>query len=101
METIRQGDILLVKIDKLPDGLEPSDIKTFLENGSGGNPHSFEGGVFYPKNEDDFILGYFESKNTKIYHAEHSPNWDSIPDGVWQVRRQNEETIEGLKAVVD
>ncbi len=98
---IRQGDICLVKISKLPKGLVSSKTNTLLANGSGGNPHTFKGGTYYPKVEGDFMLGYLKAKGTKIYHTEHSPKGDSIPAGIYEVRKQVEFTHEGLRPVVD
>lgn len=98
---IRQGDIALIKISKLPTGLKASKTDTLLQNGSGGNPHTFKGGIFYPKVDGDFILGYLKAKNTKLFHIEHSPKGDKIPDGFYQVRKQVEITHSGMVPVVD
>ena len=97
----RQGDISLIGISKFPKGLKSSKTETILQNGSGGNPHSFKGGIFYPHIEGDFIIGYLKAKGTKIYHVEHSPKGDKIDDGLYEIRRQVESTIGGLKAVID
>ncbi len=97
----RQGDICGVKIPELPKGLKASKVATLLQNGSSGNPHDFKGGIFYPKVGGDFIIGYLKAKGTKIYHVEHSPKGDKIPDGLYEIRRQSEDTIRGLKQVQD
>lgn len=97
----RHGDVALVKIESLPEGLEPSKSNVLIQQGSGGNPHSFEGGMFYEKKEGDFLLGYLEAKNTKLFHAEHSPNGGEIEDGIYEVRFQVEHTHEGMKQVID
>lgn len=100
-QAYRHGDIALVKIDSLPEGLIPSNTNILLQQGSGGNPHSFKGGTFYEKKQGDFILGYLEAKNTKIYHAEHSPQGGDIENGVYEVRFQVEYTVDGMKQVID
>ena len=95
----RQGDVALVGVDKLPKGLE-AGANVLLQEGSGGNPHTFEGGKFYPQVKDS-VLGYLVAKKTKLFHIEHSPKGDEIENGVYQVIRQNEDTHEGLKVVED
>lgn len=97
----RHGDVALIKIEKLPEGLTPSKTNVLIQQGSGGNPHSFKGGMFHEKKEGDFTLGYLEAKDTKLYHAEHSPEGASIEDGLYEVCFQVEFTHEGMKQVVD
>lgn len=97
----RHGDLAFVQIEKLPKGLKQSNTNILLQQGSGGNPHSFNGGTFYEKKEGDFIIGYLEAKDTKLYHIEHSPKGGKIDDGVYEVRFQVEYTHEGMKQVVD
>lgn len=100
MKNYRQGDIGLVGVAELPKDLEVSDANILLQEGSGGNPHTFQGGKFYPKLKDN-QLGFLVAENTKLVHVEHSPNGDEIENGIYQIIRQNEETHEGLKPVVD
>ncbi len=95
----RQGDIALVGVGEMPKGLEVGP-NVLLQEGSGGNPHNFQGGKFYPKVEDN-VLGYLVAEDTKLFHVEHSPKGDVIENGIYKVVRQNEDTHEGLKPVVD
>ncbi len=102
LQNFRQGDICYVGIDKLPEGLQDTSGTIILQSGSGGNPHSYIGGMFYKKEEGDFVLGYLKAKDTKLFHAEHGPKSGfKLPNGFYQVRKQSEETIEGLKPVID
>lgn len=96
----RQGDICGLPVDNLPEGLEQSKTNVLLQEGSGGNPHTFKGGQFYPLAKDN-VLGYLVADKTKIFHVEHNPKGDLIQDGVYQIIRQNEDTHEGLKPVID
>ena len=107
-QVYRQGDLAYEVIDKLPDGLIPSKTKVILQNGSGGNPHTFKSGVFYPKVENEYVIGYLKAeKGCKLYHIEHGDKkedtirFGSLPVGVYKVRRQNEERIDGLRPVID
>lgn len=98
---IRQGDIAYIPA-KMPKGLKKSATNIILQSGSGGNPHSFTGGAFYPHQDSNFVIGYLQAKNTKLFHAEHGPKSGvAIPNGTYEVRRQVEDTHEGLKVVED
>lgn len=103
----RHGDLGLVQVDKMPAGLDVSKSNVLLENGSGGHSHTFKGGKFYPKVEGDFVLGYLFASKTKLYHPEHGGKKTgnlkeaTIKDGIYEVRKQNEHTPNGLKPVID
>ena len=65
----RHGEILLLKIDKLPEGLEESKTKTLMV-GSHGNSHTIDMGKIYLKKEDEFNFGYLVAENTNLLHPE-------------------------------
>ncbi len=101
----RHGDLALISIDKLPDGLKKSDSKVLM-TGSGGNDHSFDNGEFYPHRKDDFIFGYFVANNTTLLHKEHGKRakglWKAkIKDDIYELRNQVEQTHQGMRQVVD
>jgi len=98
----RHGEILLVKIDKLPKGLKVSESKVII-NGSHSNAHTINNGKLYFAKEGDFIFGYLVAKNTSLLHPEHSPKIGDakIKDGVYQLVKQNEFTPQGLIPVID
>ena len=101
----RHGEIGFTKIDKLPEGLKKSNTKTFLI-GSNNNPHTYDNGSLYFKDEDIFIFGYFEAKDTKLYHCEHGKGKDKLkiaklPDGFYQLRRQVETINKQMRPVID
>jgi hypothetical protein len=100
-EGYRQGDVRYFLTDTLPEGLKESKSSIILQTGSGGNPHTFKGGKFYPLVEGDFKIGYLVAKNTKIFHIEHNPKGTLIQDGIYEVGRQVEETPDELKPVID
>ncbi len=105
-EAYRHGEIALVKIDKLPEGLKPSNSK-ILMTGSHGNNHSFDKGLFYPKIEGDYIFGYLEAKSTTLLHMDHGHGEEekikkaNLPDGIYELRKQHEHTPQGLQPVID
>ncbi len=97
----RHGEILLLKIDKLPEELKKTESK-ILMTGSHGNHHSFDNGVFYKK-EDGQTFGYLKAKDTSLLHPEHSPKIGDalIKNGYYQLIKQVEFTPEGLVPVID
>ncbi len=101
----RHGDLALLQVNKMPK-LKESKTNVLLQEGSGGHPHTFKGGKFYPDLKD-LSLGFLVAEKTKLYHPEHGDKKvgslmeASIKDGIYQVIRQVEDTHEGLKPVVD
>lgn len=108
MKNVRHGDLALIGIEKLPEGLKKGTSKVLM-TGSGGNDHSFDKGEFYPKQNGQFVIGYFVSvKGTNLYHIEHGKKVKGkdlrgvlLPVGIWELRKQNEETNSGMKPVQD
>lgn len=104
---IRHGDLALIGIKELPKDLKPTKTKILMV-GSGGNNHSIDNGTVYLKNVDEFVFGYLVAKNTKLLHIEHGKivkgkklKEVKIEDGVYQLRKQNEMTHQGMRQVVD
>jgi len=106
IQAYRHGDLCLVKLDKLPKELKVSKTNILMQNGSGGNPHSFQGGSFYPVKKEEFVIGYLKAKNTILFHVEHGEGKRGlksakIKDGIYEVRGQVEYTHNGMKEVID
>lgn len=97
----RHGDVALIGISKLPVSLKESNTNIFMSKGSGGHDHTFKGGKFYPKVKGNNVIGYIRAKDTVLYHEEHSPKGVPIANGVYEIRKQNEFTHEGLREVID
>jgi len=96
MKAYRHGEMLLLKIEALPEGLTKTKDKIFA-TGSHGNNHSISEGTLL-ENENE---KYLEAKNTKLLHPEHSPKGADIEDGYYQLITQMEYTPEGLTPVID
>ena len=101
LKNYRHGDVSIIGIESLPKTLKASNDNVFMSKGSSGHDHTFTGGVFYPKVKGDNIVGYLVAKGTVLYHEEHSPKGVKIQDGIYEIRKQNEFTHEGLREVVD
>ena len=101
-KAFRHGEIVFVTIDKLPEGLKPSKDKTFA-TGSHNHSHTANHGTWYPKQDGQFIIGYFTAKDTSLLHPEHSPKVGDakLPDGDYEVRKQSEYINGELKVVID
>lgn len=98
----RHGEIGLHQIKALPKGLERANTKVFM-TGSHGHNHSISSGDLYLKKDGDYVFGYLVAKNTSLLHPEHSPNMGDakIEDGVYELRKQQEYTPDGLVPVID
>ena len=103
----RHGDLALISIEKLPEGLVETKSKVIM-TGSGGNNHTFNNGKLYLKNVNQFVIGYFEAiEDTKLFHIEHGCKSEgtlkeaSIEKGFYEIRKQCEDTHTGMKRVID
>lgn len=105
-KAFRHGELVLVAIDKLPDGLIETKTNLLIK-GNTGNSHSFKGGKIYLKNDGQFIIGYFQAKNTQLFHPEHGEKKSAgvmvakLPDGLYELRKQSEFINGELKQVID
>jgi hypothetical protein len=109
VRNIRHGDMALIAIDAIPKVLEdllPSESKVLLV-GRNGNAHSFTNGTFYD-DEDGQVVGYLVAEpGCKLLHRDHGSETGGtlreaeIPPLIYQVRRQAEETHEGMRPVED
>ena len=103
---IRHGDLVLVKINQLPTGLQPTTTHTLMQ-GSGGNNHDVRNGDVYLKDVDQFVFGYLAAgKNCTLLHPDHGSGngaikTASLEEGFYELRRQFEHTHDAMKPVVD
>jgi hypothetical protein len=108
MNNYRHGDLALIGIKELPQGLKKSTSK-ILMTGSGGNHHKYDVGEFYPIKQQGLVVGYFvATSKTKLYHPEHGKKIKGkeqreakIEVGIYELRKQQEDTHTGMKPVVD
>jgi hypothetical protein len=106
LNNYRHGDLALIEITELPKGLTETKSKVIHQGKS--NTHSFDNGRLFLKNVNTFVFGYFESTNkTNLLHSEHGISNEKkeklakIKKGIYELRRQVEDTNEGMKQVVD
>lgn len=97
-ETIRQGDILLKKINKI-EGRKIGDKKRVLAYGEKtGHSHIMQGDVTFYENNGQTLCQVHS--NAELIHQEH--NRIDIPKGEYLVIRQREfDVVEGIRTVSD
>lgn len=113
IQAIRQGDLTYIPDQenysvKIPDGLKKADTDVIIK-GSGGHDHKVVDGEIYFQSSGQFTIGYLKAnKKTKLLHAEHGNivkgkalKEANLKEGIYEIRRQVEETHEGLRPVLD
>ena len=103
----RHGDLGLSPVEKLPGDAEKSKTNVLMK-GSNDNDHSIDNGQVYFKDENQSVFGYLIAKDTTLFHVDHGEQVPGkklrkakIPDGIYALRRQVEDTHEGMRPVVD
>ena len=99
---LRQGDVLLRAVEKLPDDVKrvPGGSKYVLAEGEAtGHVHAIEdtGDVALYEREDSELWVEVEKPSARLSHPEHLPI--DIPAGLYAVVRQREYSTEGEGAV--
>lgn len=109
VKVMRHGDLGLVKVDMLPEGINKSKSNIIME-GSGGNAHVVENGDIYFNQEDVFTIGYLKAnKNCILKHLDHGIKKEGqkyretkpLQTGIYKLLKQQEETIDGMKPIID
>ena len=105
-----QGDCLLLRIEKLPEGLQPTEV----ENGQLVVAHSETGHNHCVKERPtvklyasvDQFRAYLEVTGNEPAVLEHHRSFDThealeIKPGIYEIRRQREYTPEGFRQAAD
>jgi len=110
--TYRQGDILLVRINKIPDGCKPMKKRNgSLVLSEGEQTNHFhevvdESAIGWLKGDEMYIDIAKKAKKPNLFHPDHNNPYDNkIPQildkGKYQVIRQVEYRRQELKRVID
>jgi len=92
-ESGQQGDIVFIKIDKLPDNAIKHECKTIQES---THPHVLEGGDIYVTENERFFVA---KENACVNHDTHETLY--FENGIWQFGKILEKGIfSGLVAPV-
>lgn len=109
-----QGDLLITKIDALPDGvkeLSPEKGEYVLAHSETGHNHAVkaqQGIAFYANDNNPFVayLVVDNTKNKTQAFVEHQRDFDThegiqFDNGIFEIRRQREYTPEGFRLAAD
>ena len=102
MSQLRQGDVLLVKVDAVPEGAKKRRVKSkrivLAEGEATGHSHSLAAGGVALYEHDGRRFVDLSHTNT-LEHEEHSPV--GMDPGTYEVVRQREYSPEEIRNVAD
>lgn len=87
LKFVRQGDLLIEVIEKLPKGLKKRKDTVILYGSSTGHSHYLKSGSVYDGRNDTIYLE-LPKKSQLLHDSDHDPI--DLPKGVYQVVRQKE-----------
>lgn len=102
---LRQGDVLLVPIDEVPDQLQQVPLeggRIILAHGEAtGHAHVIEGeAALLAEDLEDLERRFLRvEEESELVHDEHDPI--TVPAGDYEVRRQREYSPEEIRMVAD
>jgi len=103
IQAYRHGDLLLIPVDSIPEGLPKKDNTELLEGEISGHVHRLNGGTVYaetPTIANDFLLGFFEiPTETEVTHEEHETI--VLPPGKYKFYSQREYDPQENRRVID
>jgi len=95
---VRQGDLLIVKVEKLPEACVPQCHRVLAEGEATGHMHELDSGELYEKG-GTLYFRVPEDQKTTLKHQEHGPI--TFEPGVYKVIRQREYEPRGWRRVAD
>ena len=100
----RQGDLLLVKTNKIPGKAKPKRSNIIIEGEATGHAHRLVNGLIYENqqrygHEEDNGMWIKAEKHARLVHEEHGPI--DIEIGIYIVIRQREYNGETNRMVYD
>ena len=99
----RHGDLYIMPVDAIPEGLEKKKNTELLEGESSGHVHRLNGGTVYaeiPTVQNGFLLGFFEiPTETEVTHEEHKTI--ILPPGKYKFYSQREYDPQENRRVID
>lgn len=107
-----QGDLLLIKIDSIPEGLtqvEPEGTRHILAHSETGHHHTVDvmdairPNVTFYKTGSDLLAYLHVTEETPVIHQRDFDTHEPIliPPGEYEIRRQQEWTPEGYRVAKD
>lgn len=103
-----QGDLLIIKVDKIPSGLRASkeeNGKHILAHSETGHHHAIDSrSAQLLIDETNEFIGYLEVKeDSEVVHERSFDTHETlkVPAGKYEIRRQREYTPEGFRRAAD
>jgi len=94
---VRQGDLLIVKVDKMPKEAVKLNHRVLAEGEATGHLHELDSGVLYETNGTLYFS--VSDKTTALNHPEHATV--TFEPGTYRVIQQREYEPTGWRRVVD
>jgi len=95
---VRQGDLLIVKVNELPNGCVRHQHRILAEGEATGHLHELDSGELY-ESEGTLFFRVPEDRKTTLSHLEHGPI--TFDPGVYKVILQREYEPSGWRRVAD
>lgn len=95
---VRQGDLLIVKVNELPKDSVKHSHRVLADGEATGHKHELDSGELYEK-EGTLFFSVLEDQRTTLKHEEHGPL--TFEPGVYKVIRQREYEPRGWRRVAD
>jgi hypothetical protein len=99
----RHGDLMIIPVQSIPEGLPIKTNTELLEGESSGHVHRLSGGTVYatePTLDNNFLLGYFKiEEETPLSHEEHETI--TLPPGQYKFLQQREYDPQENRRVID
>ena len=100
INTFRQGDVFIFKIDALPTGVKKQKTNVLVHSDTTSHTHEAKGGIVYADASGKQYINV--KKEAEIVHEEHNKKRIILTKGVWQVLRQRQKTGKDMvKVVID
>lgn len=97
MEMFRQGDVLITRIARLPEGLNERQDKIILAGEVTGHTHRLVQGRVLEDTRGALFLEVLQQ--TQVVHEEHRPL--SLEPGSYQITRQREYAPGAIREIED
>ena len=94
----RQGDLLIVKVESIPEGVKPKKDRVLAEGEATGHMHELDSGDVYELG-DTLYFRVPEESTATLKHQEHKEI--AFGPGEYQVIRQREYEPRGWRRVAD
>ena len=85
---IQQGDVILEKVEKVPERSKEKKGNVLVEGEVTGHAHRIDTKAPFKLYENDGMLYIENEQILDVVHEEHDTV--TIPDGIWQVRKVKE-----------